>query len=527
MVLDLKLSDGIIVDGTGKDRFQADVGIKNGKIEKVGNLKELTARREYDINGLIVTPGFIDIHSHSKYSILANPQATGKIYQGVTTEVVGNCGASAAPVTDKNIKSVQDKLAKYNLNLKWRDFAGYFRELERRGSALNLISLVGHGMLRKSVMGDAPRQPTNQELSKMKQLLAKALKDGAWGLSTGLIYPPSSYADTKELIELTKVVAEYNGIYATHLRSEGNELVKAVKEAIKIGQETGASVEISHHKALEKRNWGKVDKTLDLIIKAKKSGLDINCDMYPYLATSTGLAALLPSKIKRGGKNKVLERLKNRKFREEIKEYWKQEDQKEPWDKIFIAEVNNEDNKALEGESIARIAERRNQNSADVVISLLIEEKLQINMNKFSISETDLRKVLRFSGTMIGSDSLTRAKDGLLDQGKFHPRAYGTFPRIINKFVEEEELFTLEEAIKKMTLLPAEKLGLSNRGRIAVGSKADLAIFDLAEFKDRATYQFPHQYAQGVQYLVIDGQFVVEDSRQTALLPGRILTEYN
>ncbi|ADL11637.1 N-acyl-D-amino-acid deacylase family protein [Acetohalobium arabaticum] len=524
MKLDLKLSGGTVVDGTGRDRFRTDIGIKDGEIVKLGDLKELNACIEYNIEGLIIAPGFIDIHSHSKYSILANPKASGKVYQGVTTEVVGNCGSSAAPVTDRSTEAVQDSLDKYNLELEWQSFAGYFGVLEKKGTALNIASLVGHGLLRKSVMGDEPRRPTNDELIEMKQLLASALEDGAWGLSTGLIYPPSSYAATEELMELAQVAAEYNGIYSTHLRSEGDELIKAVKEAIKIGRETGVSVEISHHKAIGKNNWGKVDKTLELITKARDEGFNISCDMYPYLATSTGLAALLPAKIKEGGKEKVLRRLQNKKSVAEIKQYWQQKQQpKDYWSKILISEVSSDDNQHLEGKSITQIAERRNQKPADIVIKLLIEEELQISMVKFSISEADLKKVLEFPETMISSDSLTRVKDGLLDQGKPHPRAYGSFPRVIDKFVKDKELLTLEEAVKKMSYLPAQKLGLNNRGEIAVGKKADLAVFDLTEFTDQATYKQPHRYAAGLKYLIINGQPVVEDAEQTSALPGRVL----
>lgn len=524
MELDLKLSGGTVVDGTGDDRFKADIGIKDGRIEEIGDLEELAAYREYNIEGLIIAPGFIDIHSHSKYSILANPKATGKVYQGVTTEVVGNCGSSAAPVTDRSAEAVQDSLAKYNLKLGWQSFTGYFEEIETKGTALNLASLVGHGLLRKSIMGDEPRRPTSRELTEMKQLLAAALEDGAWGLSTGLIYPPSSYAATEELIDLAQVAAEYSGIYSTHLRDEGDELITAVKEAIKIGREAGVSVEISHHKAIGKQNWGKVNKTLELISRARADGIDINCDMYPYLATSTGLAALLPSKIKEGGKEKVLKRLQNGKSVEEIKEYWQQKQQPtDYWNKILISEVSSEQNKHLEGKNIVQIAEKRNQEPTEVVIDLLIEEELQISMVKFSISETDLQKVLKFCGTMISSDSLTRVKDGLLDQGKPHPRAYGSFPRVIDKFVKDKGLLTLEEAVKKMSYLPAQKLGLNNRGQITVGNKADLAVFDLTDFKDQATYQRPHNYAQGLKYLIINGQPVIEKAQQTSALSGRVL----
>ncbi|SJZ74428.1 N-acyl-D-amino-acid deacylase family protein [Selenihalanaerobacter shriftii] len=524
MELDLKLSGGMIIDGSGQGRFRADIGIKDELISKVGDLKDVKALEEYDITGLTVAPGFIDIHSHSDLSVLVNPKATGKIYQGVTTEVLGNCGSSAAPMARQAVDSVRSSAMKYNLELSWRDMAGYFKEINTQGCAVNVVSLVGHGLLRKSIMGDDISRPTVDQLEEMKELLTTAMEQGAWGISTGLIYPPSSYAQTKELIELAKVVSEYGGIYATHLRDEGDRLITAVKEAIKIGKEAQVSVQLSHHKANGKKNWGKVKQTLQLITEANQIGLDIDCDVYPYLATSTGLSALLPSRVKEGGSQKVIQRLNDEKVVEQIKEYWEEErKEKESWEKILIAEVDKEYNKYLEGKSVAEIAKEKGNDPAEVVIDLLINEELKVSMVKFSICKEDLERVLTFPKSMIGSDALTRSKDGILNQGKPHPRAYGTFPKVINQFVKKEKVITLEEAIKKMTYLPAKKLALTDRGRIDEGLKADLVIFDLNELKDKATYQNPHQYAQGVKYSLVNGEFIIKDSKHTSKLPGKVL----
>jgi N-acyl-D-amino-acid deacylase len=524
MVLDLKFNNGVVVDGTGRNRFKTDIGIKDGLIAEIGDLKKLNAVKEYDIAGLIIAPGFIDIHSHSEISTLINPEASGKAYQGVTTEVVGNCGSSAAPALKKAIASVKRNLSKYGLNLNWGNLKEYFEEIKSKGSALNIASLIGHGLLRKAVMGDKTGEPTSDELKEMKQLLLDAMEDGAYGLSTGLIYPPSSYATTEELIELAKVVADYEGIYATHLRDEGDNLISAVQEAIEIGKKAKVSVQISHHKAIGKRNWGKVEETLDMIREANQFGLDINCDLYPYLATSTGLAALLPSEIKKGGREQVLERLKDKRIVCQIKDYWQNERRgKESWDKIFIAEVNKAVNKNWEGKNIEEIAEEWGKMPAEVVIELLIMEDLDINMIKFSISPNDLEEVLKCPYSMIASDALTRAKSGILSQGKPHPRAYGTFPRAIKKFVLKEGVITLEEAIKKMSYFPAKKLGLSDRGRIISGLAADLVVFDLKKIRDQATYQSPHQYSEGVKYLLVNGHFVIKDYEQTSALSGQVL----
>ncbi|KXS45685.1 MAG: N-acyl-D-amino-acid deacylase [Candidatus Frackibacter sp. T328-2] len=524
MKLDLKLKGGLVVDGSGQDKFAADIGIKDGIIVTIGNLSKDAAVEEYDINGFVVAPGFIDIHSHSDFSLLANPLASGKVYQGVTTEVVGNCGSSAAPVTEESKGSVIRNLQEYKLNLNWNDFTGYFKEINRKGCALNIASLVGHGLLRKSVMGDKTGEPTNTELKKMQKLLAQAMEGGAWGLSTGLIYPPSSYAKTDELIKLSKVVAEYNGIYASHIRNEGDKLITAVEETIEIGKQAEVVVQISHHKTTGRKNWGKVKRTLELIANANQKGLNINCDVYPYLATSTGLAALLPPEVNKGGRRKVLKMLQEEETIIKIKKYWQRERrEKESWDKILIAEVSQSDNQQLIGKSIQQIAEEESSPPEDIAINLLIAEELSVSMVKFSMLEADLEEVITSDFSMIGSDALTRVKDGILDKGKPHPRAYGTFPKVIKEFVVDKELLTLEAAIKKMTSMPAQKLGLSDRGKIAPNLIADLVVFELNQIKDRSTYSNPHQYAQGIKHLLVNGQFVIKDYQQNNNLPGKVL----
>ncbi|MCK8824918.1 N-acyl-D-amino-acid deacylase family protein [Fuchsiella alkaliacetigena] len=515
-----------MIDGSGQEVFVADIGIKQGVIAEVGDLQKREALAEYNIAGLVVAPGFIDIHSHSELSILANPHVTSKLYQGVTTEVVGNCGSSVAPVLEQTTESISKKLAKYNLELQWEGVAEYLATVKEQGSSVNLATLVGHSLLRQAVLGDQVREPRAEELATMKKHLLVAMQEGAWGLSTGLIYPPSANANTAELIELAKVVAEQGGIYATHLRDEGDQLISAVKEAIEIAEQTGVSVQISHHKANGKGNWGKVEQTLELIEKANQRGLNINCDVYPYLATSTGLAALLPREFKQGGKEKVLARLRQKKNKQQLRTYWQQQRaNQESWEQIIIAEVNQSQNKYLEGKSIAQIAAEKGEEAAEVVIELLLAERLAVSMVKFSICARDLERVMSYDGTMIASDAAARAKDGLLDRSIPHPRAYGSFPRVINSYVKEKEVLGLEEAVKKMSYLPAEKLGLVDRGRIKEGLVADLVVFDLDKFKDLATYEEPHQYAQGIKHLLVNGQFVIKDSTLEKRLPGQILTK--
>nr|WP_282580159.1 D-aminoacylase [Natroniella sulfidigena] len=507
----------MIVDGTGQLRYRADVAINQDKIVGIGEFDD--AIEYINADNLIVAPGFIDIHSHGELSILVNPSASSKIYQGITTEVTGNCGSSIAPLSGRMVTKVKERLADYQLPLKWKTTEGYFEILRQNKSATNLVTLIGHGLLRQTVVGYQKREATDIELERMKVMLAQALEEGAYGLSTGLIYPPSSYASTEELISLAQVVAKYDGVYTTHLRSEGDQLVAAVEEAITIAQQANVKVQISHHKAIGQQNWGKVNQTLQLITQARGKGLDINCDFYPYLATSTGLSALLPSWIFGGQKEEVIARLKDN--YQQIIEHLNQERRKQDgWEQIIVSEAKK--HKGYEGLTIAELAEQLNQEPAEVAIELLIAENLSTSMIKFSVSEADLRQVLQADFSMVGTDAISRVKGTILANSHCHPRTYGSFPRVIDKYVKSK-FISLESAIKKMTYLPAKKLGLQ-RGLIKSGYFADLVIFDLEKIKDRATYSNPHRYAAGVEYLIVNGKLVIKDGKQLSNLPGYVLT---
>ncbi|AGB40116.1 N-acyl-D-aspartate/D-glutamate deacylase [Halobacteroides halobius DSM 5150] len=516
-MLDILIKQGLVVDGTGRSKFKGDIGIQAGKIIQVGSITS-SAKEVIDAQGLIVAPGFIDIHSHGELAILVDSRASSKVYQGITTEVVGNCGSSLAPVYKHVLSEVENELDDYNLALSWYDMEGYLNQLSQQGIGVNIASLVGHGLLRKGVIGYAKRKAKACELKKMKQLLEQALKEGAYGLSTGLVYPPSSYASMKELIELAKIVADYNGLYTSHLRDEGDCLLEAVKEAITIGQQAGVRVQISHHKAIGRNNWGKVKKSLALLEEARAEGIDISCDLYPYLAISTGLSSLLPDWVFGGSKDEVI--IKIKKYQKEIITYLNQERaKKDGWDKIMIAEAKNY--KEWEGLTIAKIAKRKGKVPAQVAVDLLIAEKLDVAMIRFSLAEDDLIQVLQAKFSMIGTDATSRVKDTILADNHCHPRTYGTFPRVINKYVKGGVL-SLEEAIKKMTYLAAKKLGL-NRGQLAPDLYADVVIFDLKKIKDKANYQYPHQYAQGIKYVIINGELVIKEGRQVSNNSGRVL----
>jgi N-acyl-D-amino-acid deacylase len=462
-LFDLVVKNGIVVDGTGNPWFEAEVGIKDGRISDIGELSSSESKRVLDAKGLVVAPGFIDMHAHSDFSLLVNPLAESKVRQGVTTEVIGNCGSSAAPLNDflkEEIKETSPVLEEAKLKLDWYSMDGYLKRLERNGIALNVVPLVGNGNIRALVMGYDSRRSSRSEVEKMKEVLAETMEEGAVGLSSGLIYPPSCYADTKELIELCKIVAKYGGIYTSHIRGEGETLIDSVKEAIEIGKKAGVPVEISHHKASGKSNWGKVKQTLKMIDEARSIGVDVTCDVYPYLAGSTGLDALLPAHAWEGGIEKLVEKLKNRKIRKRLRREMKEGQSNlsiaDGWDTIMIVYCNG--HREYEGKTIAEIAEQKRIDPFDFVFDLLIEEKASVAIVLFSMRERDMRAVLRHSVSMIGSDSSAAAPYGVLGKGKPHPRTYGTFPRVLGEYVRRKKLLTLENAIRKMTSFPAQKL---------------------------------------------------------------------
>lgn len=527
-LFDLVVKNGIVVDGTGNPWFKAEVGIRDGRISDIGKLSSSESKRVLDAKGLVVAPGFIDMHAHSDFSLLVNPLAESKVRQGVTTEVIGNCGSSAAPLNDflkEEIKETFYEVEEAKLKLDWYSMDEYLKRLERNGIALNVMPLVGNGNIRALVMGYDSRRSSGSELEKMKEVLAETMEEGAVGLSSGLIYPPSCYADTKELIELCKVVAKYGGIYTSHIRGEGETLIDSVKEAIEIGKKAGVPVEISHHKASGKSNWGKVKQTLKMIDEARSIGVDVTCDVYPYLAGSTGLAALLPAHAWEGGIEKLVEKLKNRKIRKrlrrEMKEGQSNLSMADGWDTVMI--VYCKGYREYEGKTIAEIAEQKRIDPFDFVFDLSIEEKASVAIVFFAMCERDMRAVLRHSVSMIGSDSSAAAPYGVLGKGKPHPRTYGTFPRVLGECVRRKRLLTLENAIRKMTSFPAQKLRLKDRGLLRKGMWADITVFNPEKIEDKATYASPHQYPVGIKYVIVNGKVVIANGKHTRELPGKAL----
>ena len=525
---DIIIKNGYIVDGSGNPWFKKDIGIKNRVIEKIGNLNFVKAKTIINAKGLIVSPGFIDVHSHSDLWLLVkNNLAKSKVMQGATTEIVGNCGYSVAPVEEENKDLLKESIAPLmgigDVKINWETLREYLLLLKNQGVGINVGSLVGQETIRIAVMGFDNRKPNAKELEKMKMLTAQAMRDGAFGMSTGLIYPPGSYADTDELIEICRVISQYGGIYASHIRGEGKTLIKAVKEAIKIGEKANLPVEISHHKANNKDSWGKVKETLQIIDEARKRGIDVTCDQYPYTEGSGLLTQVLPPWVQEGGIDKLIARLKDQSIRTKIKKEFK-EDIPEwdnyvkviGWDKIMITSVISMKNKHYEGKTVGAIAQQQKKDPLYFVFDLLIEEKCKVTMINFIMCEEDVRTVMKYPGTMIVTDGLH------VQTGKAHPRLYGTFPRILGKYVREEKVLRLEDAVRKMTSLPAQKFGLNYRGLIKEGMLADITIFDPDKVIDKATYT-KLQYPEGIKYVIINGKLVVKDGAHTGVLAGEVL----
>ena len=526
-MLDIKISAGRIADGTGAPIRRADVGITGDAITAIGDLEREPAGRTIDAGGLTVAPGFIDVHSHSDWRLWANRRAESKIRQGVTTEVVGNCGFSPAPVSDE-FRGEMKGFALYlppGMDFSWRSMSEYLDRYRNGGVALNVVQLVGHGTLRLAAMGFARRAPTPRELVAMERLMDESMAAGAAGLATGLIYAPGSYADTEEIVAVARR-ASGGGFYASHIRGEGATLLEAVGEAIRVGREGGLPVQVSHIKAAGRPNWGKVERALRQIDAAVAAGQDVLADVYPYTASSTTLRTLLPDWILEGGIDAMLDRLGDpgvrARIRAEIGAGSAILARGVGWDDIMIASAPSQPD--AEGRQLSEIATARHVDPLDAAIDILASERGKGYVILFQLDEADLRRALVHPHVMIGSDGSSLAVDGELGAGKPHPRSYGTFPRVLARYVRGEGLLSLEAALHKMTGLPARRLGLEDRGVLRAGAKADVVGFDADRVEDTATYDQPHRYAAGISYVLVNGRVVIDRGQHTGALPGRVLT---
>ncbi|MFH1965812.1 MAG: D-aminoacylase [Acidobacteriota bacterium] len=525
---DLVVSRGLVVDGSGTPGFQADIAINGDTIVKVGAIspeEKAAARRLLDAESLVVSPGFIDIHSHSDWSLLADGSALSKIHQGVTTEILGE-SRSAGP-----IKGLANPNASYGVRVDWSTLGGYFDRLERSGVAVNVGSFVGATQVRLCVLGEASREPTPAEMREMEALVEEAMKEGAFGLSSALLVPPNTYITTDQLVKLARVVKPFGGIYSTHIRSEGLGIEDAIGEAIKIGERAQVPVDIIHFKIADRRLWGRMAQVSNLIEQARSRGLEVTANQYPYIAGQNNLVALVPPWAMEGGTSRMLERLSEPESRKRMEENLKEGIPgwfnhylaMGDWGNCLVASVKSETNKRFEGKSVAQIAEMTGKTPSNVVWDLLLEEDGSVPAVYFLMSEEDVKYAMGLPWVSFGSDGTAVRPDGPLGEGKPHPRWYGTFPRILGKYVREEQVLPLEEALRKMTSLNAGKLGIKDRGLIAPGMKADLAVFDPDLVSDRATFEQPHQFSAGIDYLVVNGVFVLEKGKYTGARPGQVL----
>jgi N-acyl-D-amino-acid deacylase len=527
---DVVIKNGHIIDGSGNPWVSGDIAIHGDRIVAIGNLENVGGKRVIDAKGLVVSPGFIDMLGQSEASLLIDNRSLSKLAQGITTEITGE-GGSISPQTDLTLAPLQPILEHYKLTVDWTTLDGYFKRLEKSGTPLNIGTYVGLGQVREAILGDVDRAPTPAELEKMKTLVAQAMQDGAFGVSTALIYPPGHYAKTEELVELAKVAAQYGGIYGTHMRSEGQSEPQAIAEALRIGREANLPVEIFHLKVSGKTRWGNMAKIVAQIQAARDAGQDVTADMYPYIAGGTALASSLPPWVADGGMEKILERLHDPKIRAKIK--LEMASDHPDWENLYfdtgggsgvmVAGTVNPELKKFDGKTIAQIAEAQKKSQLDTLFDFIIADKGQTGALYFMASENDLVFGLKQPWTSLCLDAGELSLDGPLYEPHTHPRAFGAMPRFLGHYVRDQHLLPLEQGIRKMTSLPAQRERLSDRGLLKEGYFADITVFDPATIKDVATYPQPAQISQGVKYVFVNGQLEFEDGKLTGLTSGRAL----
>ncbi|MEN6560443.1 MAG: D-aminoacylase [Acidobacteriota bacterium] len=523
--LDLLIAGGEVYDGSGGPPVRADVGVSGGAIRVIGRVRRSRAAAVIEAEGRAVSPGFIDVHDHTDVGLLADPKAESAVRQGVTTLVSGQCGGSPFPLTDAAAAEMNEDLGRrYGLTVDWRDIAGFLGRIEKSGAALNYSTFVGNGTVRAAAMGYADRPASAAELDRMKSLVAEAMAGGALGLSSGLEYTPSSSASTGELIELSRVAAKSGGVYATHIRNEDDTVLEAAAEALRIAREAPIRLEISHLKIGRAANWGKLDALLAMIEKARADGVDLRCDRYPYIAGATTLGLLFPLWSREGTTADFLARLKgpalDARLRAAIAEGLKK---RGSWDRVMISSAASDKNRVYEGMTVTEASARAGKPPYEFVRDLLVEESGTVGMISFYGDESVLKRILARPYVGIGADSEAVAPYGPLGQGRPHPRYYGTFPRVLGKYVREEKVVPLAEMIRKMTAMPAAHMGFVRRGMIKVGWAADLCVFDPDRIIDKATFKEPAVYPEGIHQVIVNGQVVIDEGRHSGRLPGKAL----
>lgn len=527
---DLLIVNGHILDGTGSPWFAGSVAVKDGRIADVGRLVNASARRVIDARGLTVSPGFIDLHSHSDFTLLVDGNAESKVRQGVTTEILGE-SESAGPIEGAAEKPFDESMKAYGITRDWTTLGQYFARLEKQGASVNIASYVSTGQVRLDVIGNVNRAPTPGEMGKMKALVAEAMREGAIGVSSGLIYAPNMFATTQELAELAKVAAAEGGIYTSHIRGEGAEGMQAIREAIEISEKGGLPAHILHFKMDSYPNWGHMADQVRLIDSARARGVEVTADVYPYIAAMTGLKQCLPPRFLEGTADEMAARLKSAAARKEIRRDiahgapgWADNEVlgANGWHGVLVASMTRPEDKRYEGKRMDEVARMMGKDPLDALCDLLIAEHMHGGAIYFSMSEPDVELALRQPWVGIGSDG-SAVNPGMGFMGKPHPRFYGTFPRVLGVYVRERKVLTLPDAVRKMTSLAAEITGLNDRGVLRPSMAADITIFDPATVRDRATFENPLQYPTGIPYVIVNGVVVIDGGRHTGAHPGAVL----
>jgi N-acyl-D-amino-acid deacylase len=527
---DLVITNGHIIDGTGSPWYSGDVGIRDGRIAAIGNLSAAARKRTVDAKGKVVAPGFVDMLGQSETTMLVDPRLPSKIYQGITTEITGE-GGSAAPLNDAIIAADRASYEHYKINPDWRTLRQYFSRLEKQGMGINLASYVGATQVRRMVLGDADVQPTPEQLEKMKALVRDAMRDGAVGVSTSLMYAPAPYAKTEEIIALASEASRFGGVYATHMRNESDSVLESIDEAVRIGREARIPVEIWHFKVAGKANFGRMPELVARVNKARAEGVDVEADTYAYTAWFNSMSAFVPAWAHDGGDAKLIERLKDPATRARIRKDMEtpSKDWDNEWDEIsgpqdvMISVVQNPALKKFQGKRLTEVAKTLNKDPMDALFDLLIEDKAFTECAVFGMSESDVALALLQPWVSVDNDSSGTSPEGILGEEHPHPRAYGTFPRILRKYVREEKKLTLEEAIRKFSALPAQRMRLTDRGVLKQGMWADVVVFDPGTVRDVATFDDPNRLSQGMEYVLVNGVPVIEDGKMTGALPGKVL----
>lgn len=527
---DVIIKGGTVYDGSGSEGQRADLVIKGDRIAGIGEFKNAKAKSIVDASGLAVAPGFINMLSWSNESLIQDGRSQSEIRQGVTTEIMGE-GESMGPVNDRVREHMLREQKDIKYEIKWNTLAEYLQYLEKRGVSCNVASFLGATTVRENVIGFEDKAPTPQQLDQMRELAKREMEAGALGISTSLIYPPAFYAKTDELIELCKVATEYQGKYISHMRSEGNRLLEALDELVHISREANIPAEVYHIKAAGQQNWGKLDNLLSRIEAAQKEGLKITADMYTYTAAGTGLDACLPPWTEDGGYPALFKRLRDPATREKIAAQVKTPT--DEWenlyldtgspDKILLVGFKSQKLKSLTGKSLAEVAKMRRKDPIDTIMDLIAEDESRIDSIYFLMSEENLKKEIVKPWISFGSDEASQAPEGVFLKSNPHPRAYGNFVRVLGKYVRDEKVITLPEAIRRLSGFPATNLGLDHRGFLKEGMFADVVVFDPATIADRATYEKPRQYAVGVKHVFVNGVQVIKDGQHTGAKPGRAL----